>query len=74
MEKWKFGKTGKFGEKNVEKKTFFRAFATRAKKEPEAQGHDSTFTFRHAQLEKAILLLKRPKVPKLFLSNDYIQI
>ena len=33
------------------------------KVEPEAQGRDSTFTFRHAQLKKAILLLKRPNMP-----------
>ena len=39
------------------------------KVEPEAQGRDSTFTFRHAQLKKAILLLKRPKVPRLFLGT-----
>ena len=37
------------------------------KVEPKAQGRDSTFTFRHAQLKKAILLLKSPKVPGLFL-------
>ena len=36
------------------------------KVEPEAQGRDSTFTIRHAQLKKAILLLKRPKVPPRF--------
>ena len=39
------------------------------KVEPEAQGRDSTFTFRHAQWKKAILHLKRPKVPRLFLGT-----
>ena len=33
------------------------------KVEPEAQGHDSTFTFCHAHLKKAILLLKMAKSP-----------
>ena len=37
--------------------------------EPTAQGHNSTFTIRHAQLKKAILLLKRPKVPS-FLGTE----
>ena len=39
------------------------------KVEPDAQGRDSTFTFRHAQLKKAILLLKTPTVPRLFLGT-----
>ena len=32
------------------------------KVEPEAQGRDSTFTFRHTQLKKAILHLKMATV------------
>ena len=40
--------------------------------EPTAQGRDSTFTFHHAQLKKAILLLKRPKVLRFFLLTVHI--